>query len=163
MISLPDTSLEGAPLMNDPFVNGRKWHEMAELLTGFYRPLHDAGHALDSAWQPPVLPEGTPWEDVWEDWAAHESAHLPDIYDAARMLVRTTRIPTFLPAVLYFLRFRHRAALDHVQGSFSWRDERPVSLIPFPSIPPGEFAEWLLTEWGNNRGVLLAFPEAAAL
>jgi hypothetical protein len=163
MISLPDTSLEGAPLRNDPFVNGRKWHEMAALLVEFYRPLRDAGHALGDVWQPPTLPAETPWEDACEEWTAQETAHLADIYHAARMLVRTTGIPRATPVAVYFLKFRHRAALNHVQDAFSWRDEKPVSLIPFPPITPAEFAEWLLTEWSNNRGVLLAFPEMPPL
>jgi hypothetical protein len=163
MISLPAISQEGVSSMADPFVNGRKWHEMADLLVEFYRPLREAGEALGGVWQPPVLPPETPWEDACEEWTAHEAAHLPDIYHAARMLVRTAGIPRATPVALYFLMFRHRAALNHVQGAFSWREEKPVSLIPFPPMPPGEFAEWLLTEGGDNRGVLLAFPEASAL
>ena len=135
---------------------------MADFLLGFYGPLAAAEQSLGGEWQPPGHPAETPWEDVWDAWLAHETEHLGDIYEAARQLVREGNLSRFDHPVVYFLSLRHKAALRHVQMSYAWRDQRPVSLIPFPVMSPSALAEWLLTDWGDGRALQHTFPEEAA-
>lgn len=139
----------------DKALNGAQWHGLLEALLQLAADLACA------------IPEWTPdlshaetFEDAWDAWRSHESRLLEQIHAAAKAWVQTRRLPNSTSEVLYYLSLRHRAALNFVETSFLSTERGPMSLIAFPPVSIPTFAEWLLTEWGDEHAIYLALPEA---
>lgn len=145
--------------MKDKFTNGSEWQRMGERMFDLCDSLGEAAQALPLAWQPRLL---TTWsqEQAWKAWREQEAQNIEVIHAAARELVQNGRLIGPSPAVVYFLGVRLQAAIRHLESVYAVSKERPVSLVPFPPVSADAYAEWLLTEWGDDHAGMVAFPEA---
>lgn len=148
--------------MSDIFTNGAEWARMFERLLDLHDSLGEAAQAPPSAWQPRLL---TTWsqERAWTEWRQIEAQNTGEIHAAAQELARTDRLANPSPETLYFLKLRLQAAMRHVESVFAMSMDRPVSLAPFPPVGTDAYAEWLLTEWGDDHACAIIFPDALEL
>jgi hypothetical protein len=141
---------------NERAFNGAQWHGLLDALLQLSVDLNNA----IPEWAPDISDAET-LEDAWDAWRSHESRFLEQVHATAKEWVQTRRLPNLPSEVLYYLGLRHRAALNFVEGSFVSTERGPTSLLSFPSVSIQGFVEWLLTEWGDEHAIYLAFPEAA--
>jgi hypothetical protein len=122
-----------------------------------WKPISEANRTVQT-WKPVFPPQCVEWEDKWDAWREVEDQHMEKIHVASKNLVRTGQLSRPEPEVLYFLGLRLRASLDHLHTMYALNAGKPVSLVPFPPIEPSEYAEWLMTEWSDDRAILGDFP-----
>ncbi len=147
--------------MSDKFTNGVEWQRIGERMCDLCDSLGEAAQAIPFAWQPRLL---TTWsqDQAWKAWREQEVQNIEDIHAAARELVQDGRLVDPTPAVVYFVGVRLQAAIRHLESVYAMSMERPVSLVPFPPVPADTYAEWLLTEWGDDHAGMIAFPDQFA-
>jgi len=143
--------------MKDAIRHGEAWDRMLEQMLALEIPL---GRAIGSCsvWWKPDLPIG-PREEAWRAWSMIHDQYKQAIHEAARELVRTGDLMMPDPAVLYFLSIRLDAVIRYLSMAITFVNEQPTSLTPFPPIGLSEYAEWLLTEWGDDHAIDIAYPE----
>ncbi len=148
--------------MSDKFTNGAEWQRMLERLLGLCDSLGEAAETISFVWQPRSL---VTWsqEQSWQAWRQEEVQYIEDIHAAARELVQTDKLVDPTPEVLYFLGVRFLAAIRHLESVYALSIDRPVSLLPFPPVSADAYAEWLLTEWGDDHAGTIAFPEGVCV
>jgi hypothetical protein len=147
--------------MNNIFINGADWERIFERLLGLCDALGEAAQGIPLAWRP-HLPTTCSQEQAWQAWRQQEAEHIEDIDAAVRELVRTGRLVDPSPEAVYFLGVRFQAAIRHLESVYANAISigRPVSFVPFPPISVDAYAEWLLTEWGDDHAGTTVFPEA---
>ena len=145
--------------MSDKIINGAAWDRMLEQMFELDESLGREFGSLESRWRPdlPVQPR----EQASRAWSMLHGQYSEDIHAAACELVRTGRLANPRSEILYFLAFRLDAAIRHLAMAITIREDRPMSLVPFPSVEMSDYAEWLLTEWGDDHALSVAYPEEA--
>lgn len=148
--------------MSNKFTNGAEWQRMCERLLDLCDSLREAAQASPCAWQPRLL---TTWsqDQAWDAWRQQELQNIEDIHAAARELVQNGRLVDPTPEVLYFLGVRFQAAIRHLESIYATPMDRPVSLVPFPPVSADAYAEWLLTEWGDDHAGTIIVLEGACV
>ncbi len=147
--------------MSDLHYNGLQWENLAIKLMDLLSALGEVADMLPRAWRPALLNEEPTLADA-DVWRAIEAGHRESVHAAARVAIATACVPVPTAEIVYFLDLRIRAALNHVEAMFAIKDEKPVSLWAFPTLPPDEVIEWLLTEWADYHAIMTAFPAIQA-
>ena len=143
--------------MSDKIINGSAWDRMLEQMFEFDESLGRAFGSPESRWQPDLPFQ--PRKQASRAWSMLHDQYSEDIHMAARELVRTGRLAMPSSEVLCFLSFRFDAAIRHLAMAITIREDRPMSLVPFPSVGMSDYADWLLTEWGDGHAISVAYPE----
>jgi hypothetical protein len=123
--------------------DAERWHELFEHMLGLIQQVPPP-----APWNP-SLPENGTLSETYAAWRAAETAHLPSIHACARELVRTGSVQSKSPEVHYFLGERLSSVLRALDVTFAWRDDRLISIIPFPDSGIEAVAEWYLTDWAD--------------
>jgi hypothetical protein len=149
------------PAMSDKYSNGLQWENLTLKVIDLVCTLSEVTGALPGVWRP-VLPSAGLTRVTSDEWQKIEAGYRDRVHEATRALIKTARVPDPTPEIVYFLGLRLQATLSHVEAMCVIKDERPVSLWPFPALPPDEVTEWLLTEWADDHAITIAFPEMDA-
>ena len=149
-IDLSPRSEPVTSFLGDKYSNGQKWDNLALKLSELFNTLNEVTGSSPIAWRP-MLPSDGATSVASGAWRKIETEHRDRIHEATRALINTARVPDHAPEIVYFLGLRLLTALDHVEAMIIVKDDMPVSLWAFPSLPPNEVVEWLLTEWADDH------------
>lgn len=123
--------------------DGERWHELFEHMLGLIDEVPPP-----APWNPSLLDNGS-MSETYTAWRAAETTHLSSIHACARELARTGSLQSKSLEVHYFLGERLSSVLRALQATFAWRDDQPISIIPFPDAGIERVAEWYLTDWAD--------------
>ena len=133
--------------------DGQRWRDLMEFM------LVLAGSFGEGAtWKPDVPPSGGKRAE-YDAWSEAHEVHREAIHRAARQLVRDGQLEPTTPEVYYFLNYRVQAVGDALKGTFTWLDNQPTTIVPFPPLGTDEVAAWYLTIWSDRNAVDYVFPD----
>lgn len=141
--------------------NGLQWENLTLKLIDLFSTLGGVTSSLPGVWRPMLPGAGTTLE-ASNAWQKIEAEYCERVHAATRALIKTEPLPGLTPEIVYFLNLRIRAALNHVEAMCVIKDEKPMSLFPFPALPPDEVIKWLLTDWADDHAIMVAFPSLDA-
>jgi hypothetical protein len=143
--------------MSDKYSNGLQWENLALKLIDLFSALSGVTGSLPGTWLPMLPGAGTP-RVASAAWQKIEAEYRERVHRATRALIKTARLPDTAPEIVYFLGLRLLIVIDHVEAMVALEDQRPVSLLTFPALPPDELIEWLLTDWADDHAIMAVFP-----
>ncbi|MBW8780617.1 MAG: hypothetical protein JF599_01840 [Verrucomicrobia bacterium] len=138
--------------MSDSINNGADWDRMLEQLVDLEVPLGAALGSGESWWRPDISMQSR--EEASRAWCRLHEQYQEAIHAAVRELVRTGGLLAPRPEILYFLSFRLDAAIRYLSMAVTIKDDKAVSIIPFPAIEMSAYTEWLLTDWADQHATL---------